>query len=413
MNQQKTKSGYWLPLIIVGLLFFILGFALGINTYLIPFLREGLKLSTAASYLVMAATFSAFVVFGIPSGYILQSTGYKKGISLSFIIMAIGMILFVPSAKMTSFVLFLLALFIGGMGQTLLQAAVNPYVVILGPNESAARRISLMGIFNKVAVALAPVVLSIFMNLQNINIDDVIRPFYIISAILIVCAGISYLSPLPELEDPGSSSGTFEETEKPKGSIFRFSYLFLGLAALFMDVGVEIISLGTVLDYSYSLDLKDFMLGGIDLLAPEIFVSYATLSMITGYILGIILIPKYLSQPDALKLSTILGLILTILVLVLPPLGSVFMVAVLGLANAFLWPAIWPLSIGGLGEYTKRGSSILVIGIVGGAVIPLTFGWLVDLISYQWAYIVCIPCYLYILFFAVKGHKIGKAVVPL
>ena len=360
-----------------------MGFALGINTYLIPFLRGALELSTAASYLVMAATFSSFAIFGIPSGYIIQKIGYKRGIGLSFIIMALGMALFVPSAKMNSFPLFLFALFVGGIGQTLLQTSMNPYVVILGPPESAARRISLMGIFNKVALALGPVALSIFMSLQSISINDVFKPFFIISIILLVCAGVSFLAPLPEIEaHQDATTVTGNDTDHSKTSIFQFSHLFFGLGAIFMDIGVEMISLGTVLDYSNFLNLPDFKFLGFNLLAPEVFVSYATFAMIIGYLAGIILIPKYLSQQSALKFSSLLGLLITVFILILPSMGSLFLVAFLGLANAFLWPAIWPLSLAGLGKHTKTGASILVIGIVGGAIIPLLFGWLVDLISY-------------------------------
>ncbi len=194
MNVNKTKS-YGIAIATIGLLFFVLGFAIGINTYLIPFLREVFDLSIATSYLVMAATFSSFVVFGIPSGYIIKKMGYKGGIVLSFVVMATGMLLFVPSAQNSSFPLFLFALFVGGVGQTLLQTSINPYITILGPEESAARRICMMGICNKIAYALGPIVLSIFMSLQNINVNDIIEPFYILTFIFLACAAISYFAP--------------------------------------------------------------------------------------------------------------------------------------------------------------------------------------------------------------------------
>ena len=403
MNDRK--NGFGRAIAIIGMLFFVLGFAIGINTYLIPFLREAFNLSTASSYLVMAATFSSFVVFGIPSGYIIKKLGYKGGIVLSFVILAIGMLMFVPSAKSTSFPLFLLALFVGGMGQTLLNTSINPYITILGSADSAARRICIMGISNKVAYAMGPIILSLFMSLQNINLTDVVEPFYIIAAIFLASAGISYFAPLPEIQTEVLNN---EETETHETSIFQFPHLFYGLGAIFIYLGVETIALGTILDYANHLNLPQLTLFDINLMAPEIFVTYATFSMIIGYSIGIVLIPKYISQQDALVYSSILGLMITTLVVVLPSNWSVIIVAFLGLANAVMWPAIWPLSLAGLGKLTKTGSSILVLGIVGGAIIPLIFGWLVDIVSYQIAYLICIPGYFYILFFATKGHKIRR-----
>jgi len=354
----------------------------------------------------MAATFSSFVVFGIPSGYIIRKIGYKGGIVLSFIILAIGMILFVPSAKAISFPLFLLALFIGGMGQTLLQTSINPYITILGPEESAARRICMMGISNKVAYALGPIVLSMFMSLQGINVSDVVEPFYIISAIFLVGAGISFFAPLPEIQASSSSASDEVGNKSQASSVFQFPHLFLGTVALFLYMGVETLSLGTVLDFATKLELPPFNLFGVNMLAPEMFVSFDTFSMIIGYLAGIVFIPKYLSQQKALMYSSVLGLVITLLVLVSPANGSVILVATLGIANAVMFPAIWPLSLSGLGKFTKTGSSVLVLGIVGGAILPLIFGWMADLISYQLAYWICLPGYLYILYFATKGHEI-------
>ncbi len=405
--KENIKNQFVVSIAIIGLLFFVLGFAIGINTYLIPFLRGVFELSTSASYLVMAATFSSFVIFGIPSGYIIRKLGYKGGIVLSFLVLALGMLLFVPSAKFVSFPFFILALFIGGIGQTLLQTSINPYITVLGPVESAARRICMMGISNKVAYALGPIVLSAFMSLQGINVSDIIEPFYIISAVFVACAGISNFAPLPEIQaDSSTSEGETENS--PASSIFQFPHLFLGMGAVFLYIGAETLSLGTVLDFAIQLNLPAFKVFDINILAPEIFVSYATFSMIIGYLAGIVLIPKYISQQDALKYSSILGLATTVMVLSFPSNWSVFLVASLGIANAVMWPAIWPLSLAGLGKFTKTGSSVLVLGIVGGAVIPLVFGWMADIVSFQSAYLICLPCYVYILYFAVKGYRVGS-----
>ena len=408
MIKNNIKNQFAFSIALIGLLFFVLGFAIGINTFLIPFLRGVFELSTSASYLVMAATFSSFVIFGIPSGYIIRKIGYKGGIVLSFIILALGMLLFVPSAKFVSFPFFILALFIGGMGQTLLQTSINPYITVLGPVESAASRICMMGISNKVAYALGPIILSAFMSLQGINVSDIIKPFYMISAIFVACAAISYFAPLPEIQVDSSTSEVEPENKIQTTNIFQYPHLFLGMGAIFLYIGAETLSLGTVLDFAIQLNLPAFKVFDINILAPEIFVSYATFSMIIGYLAGIVLIPKYISQQDALKYSSIFGLAITIMVITFPSNWSVFLVATLGIANAVMWPAIWPLSLAGLGKFTKTGSSILVLGIVGGAVIPLVFGWMADVMSFQLAYWICLPCYAYILYFAIKGYKVKK-----
>jgi fucose permease len=268
----------------------------------------------------------------------------------------------------------------------------------------------MMGISNKIAYALGPIVLSAFMSLQGINVTDVVEPFYIISAIFLVGAGISFFAPLPEIQAGSSSASDEVGNESQASSVFEFPHLFLGTLALFLYIGVETLSLGTVLDFATKLELPHFNLFGINMLTPEMFVSYATFSMIIGYLAGIVFIPKYLSQQKSLMYSSVLGLVITVMVLVFPANWAVILVAALGIANAVMFPAIWPLSLARLGKFTKTGSSILVLGIVGGAILPLIFGWMADLISYQLAYWICLPGYLYILYFAARGHKIRKLV---
>jgi len=403
----SSKNLYILALGFIGFLFFTLGFTTGINSYLIPFLREAFQISIAASYLVIAATFSAYVILGVPSGMIIRIIGYKGGMVVAFLVMAIGMYLFVPSSNIQSFPLFIAALFIGGAGQTLLQTSINPYVTIIGPRESAAARICINGILNKTAFALGPLVLSIFMELNAITLSDVPRPFILISVILFICAIIAYGFPLPDVSmQEAGNSGSGSGDIGPDRSIFRYPHVFLGGIAIFFDVGAEMISLGTVLDYAMQSKLPELLLFGVNLHAPEIFVSYATFSMILGYLAGIIFIPGKISQQKALLYSSVLGVGITVAIILTAGPLSVWLVALLGFGNAILWPAIWPLAIADLGRHTKIGSSILIIGVIGGAVIPLLFGWIADIMSYRAAYWICILCYLYLLYFAAAGHKI-------
>jgi len=396
-NNKKTLV---VPMMLIGSMFAVLGFALGINAFFVPFVKEAFHISITMSYLVMTATFLSFVVFGVPSGAIIKKFGYKGAMIIAFLIMAIGFYLIAPAAKIISFPLLLLALFVSGMGQTLLTGAVNTYVTILGPEESAASRIALMGICSKTFYAVASLMLSLFMDLTNVRLNDTILPFYIISGVLVVMGILYYFAPLPEIKAAGEEeSGDDTEVSvyaSSKTSIFQFPHLLLGVLAIFCDIGLEYIALGSINDYAAKLSLP----------SPQNYVWFVSAGMVIGYILGVLFIPKFVSQGRALLLSTISGVVVTIAIMLFPVGISIYLVALLGLANALMWPAIWPLAIADLGKFTKMGSSFLVTGIIGGAFIPLLFGYVADIASYQFAYLVCLPAYLYIMYYALSGSKI-------
>jgi fucose permease len=394
-NNKKTLI---VPMVLIGSMFAVLGFALGINAFFVPFVKEAFHISITMSYLVMTATFLSFVVFGLPSGAIIKKFGYKGGMIIAFLIMAMGFYLIAPAAKLVSFPLLLVALFISGMGQTLLTGAVNTYVAILGPAESAASRIAIMGICSKTFYAVASLILAVFMDLANVRIEDTILPFYIISGVLVVMGFLYYFAPLPEVlaigeEDDDSTASSYAAS---KTSIFQFPHLLLGVFAIFFDIGVEYIALGSITDYATILNLP----------SPESYVWFVSAAMVVGYLFGAMFIPKFVSQGRALLISTLSGMLVTILIVFLPVGISIYLVALLGLANALMWPAIWPLAIADLGKFTKMGSSFLVMGIIGGAFLPLLFGYVADVASHQVAYLVCLPAYLYIMYFAFAGSKI-------
>jgi FHS family L-fucose permease-like MFS transporter len=404
MNSQN-KLGKWnsyiLPMIIIAIMFSVLGFAVGINAFFVPFVKTAFHISTAKSYLVTTATFSAFILFGIPSGKILIKAGYKRSMFLSFFLMALGMLLIIPASKWISFPIFLFALFVNGMGQTLLNTAVNPYITILGSKESAAKRISIMGACNKLSFGLAPVVLAIFMDTVNVKLTDVITPFYVITGILVLLGILSYFAPLPEIKAVGEdNTKTISDYANSKTSIFQFPHLLLGALAIFFYVGVENIALVSINDYAIELGLS----------SPEKFAVYTSVGYILGYFLGIVLIPKIVSQTNAMKINAALGIIASLCIVILPGSISIYFVALLGLANSLLWTAIWPLALADLGKFTKTGSSLMVMGIVGGGLLPPVLGLLKDhFSSYQQAYWMFLPIYVFFLFYAIKGHKIRKA----
>lgn len=398
---ERDKKNILVPLLLVGSMNALLGFALGVNAFFIPFVKGAFQVTTAMSYLIMVATFSAYLVFGGVAGNILKRAGYKGGMVIALILMAAGFLIIVPSAKTVNFSLFLLALFINGLGQALLTAAYSTYVSIIGPSESAASRISFMGICAKIFYAMASFILALFIDLANIEITDIITPFYIIAVALFVMGIIYYFSPLPEVKAMGEISDEAKETQYTvsahiKKSIWQFPHLLLGVVAIFLTVGVEYLALGTINDYAYILGLS----------SPHNYVWYVSLAMIAGYLAGILFIPKRISQTQALFVSATVGIFISLFILLLPDNISIFMIPLLGLANALLWPAVWPLAIADLGKFTKPGSALLVTGIVGAGIIPLIFGYFAQHFSYQTAYAIGLPAYLFIMYYALWGSKI-------
>lgn len=417
-TQINEKKNYAFPLFLIGVLFFIFGFITWSNSQLIPYLKIACELTTAQSYLVATAFFAAYFVMAIPSSYILNRTGYKKGMSLGLFAMAAGALLFIPAAEARSYPMFLAGLFIIGTGLALLQTASNPYVAILGPMDSAATRISIMGICNKIAGIIAVFVLgSIVLKDADVLIErlktlapaqkvaelnqlalKVVIPYAIIAAILISVAIIMLFVKLPEVVEEESIKEV--GTDEIKTSILQFPHLLLGAIAIFFYVGVEVISYDTFAGYGQSL--------GYSLETAKHFATYTGYCLVAGYLLGIFLVPKYVSQKKALIAYTMLSMILIFVSISTQGTIAIVSFALLGFSNAIIWPAIWPMAINGLGGFTKIGAALLVMGIVGGAVLPPIYGAIAERIhNPQQAYLLMIPCYLYLLFFAVKGYKVG------
>jgi len=412
-NSRRT---YILSISIIGLLFFIFGFVTWLNGILIPYLQIACELTNFQALFVAFAFYISYTVMALPSSWILKKTGFKNGMMVGLLVMAVGTLVFVPAAQTRIYGIFLIGLFIMGTGLAILQTASNPYITIIGPRESAAKRISIMGIANKVAGALAPLILAYFIlsdgdafveNLKTLDetakilaLDElaarVIMPYVVMTVVLVLLGVMMRFAPLPEIEEEEDESTSDESTSKT--TIFQFPSLILGVLALFFYVGAEVIAGDTIIRYGISL--------GIPIDTAKVFTSLTLASMIVGYVLGIILIPRYLSQQKALIISAVLGVVFSIAAIYSPPMISVTFVALLGLANALVWPAIWPLALHGLGRFIKTGSALLIMAIAGGAILPLVWGKLADDFSSQAAYWVMIPLYLFIYFYAVKGHKL-------
>ncbi|WP_315363028.1 MFS transporter [Prevotella jejuni] len=399
---MTQKNNYLFPLAIIGLFFFSIGFALGINSYLMPVLKNAMHISGAASSLLLAATFIPFLLFGIPATHCIRLIGYKRTMALSFAIFAAAFALFILAAKQNSLTWFLIASFVSGAANAVLQASVNPYVTILGPLDSAARRISCMGISNKLAwpVTTLFITLVIGKGIGDTQLSDLYMPFTIIIAIFLLLGVIALLAPLPDVkaagEDESDTTASSNSYADGKTSILQFPHLLLGCLALFLYVGVETISLATATGYAQSLGLEGDNYGFI----PSV-------GMIVGYVCGVIFIPRYLSQAAAMRICAIIALVGSIAVAVVPnPVFSVCCIFLMALGCSLMWPALWPLAMADLGKFTKAGSSLLTMAIAGGAVMPWVQGLVQDAFSYQTSYWVSVPCFLFILYYGLAGYKV-------
>ena len=426
MNQRITGNTTG-PIIIIGVLFFVFGFVTWLSAVLVPYLKIACELNNLESYLVAFAFYIAYFFTSVPSGWLLKYTGYKKGIAAGLLVMAAGSLLFVPAALTRTYGLFLAGLFVQGAGMALLQTAANPYVTIIGPIESAARRISIMGICNGIAGVLAPAILGFivlegaddivkklgtmspnvgtdnylslqYLSLLNSMAGRVIVPYLLIMASLILLAVFIRFAHLPDVENDRDEN-TDPSVTVQKTSIFQFPHLLLGVLAIFLYTGVEVIAGNTIISYGVFL--------GVPIATARFFSSFTLSGMLVGYLIGIALIPKYLSQKNALAVCAVCGVLFAAVALLTHGFTSILFIALLGLANSLMWPSIWPLAIDNLGRFTKTGSSLLVMAIAGAAVIPLVYGWLADHFTPKSAYLVVIPIYLYILFYAVTGHRTG------
>jgi len=427
--ESLSQKDTWISIAIIGVLFFVFGFVSWINAILIPYFKIAFTLSNFDSYLVAFAFYISYLVMSVPASYLLKAVGFKKGMMFGFFIMAVGAYIFIPAALGRTYEVFLLGLFTLGTGLAVLQTAANPYVTILGPKDKAVQRISVMGIFNKGAGILAPIIFAavvlrvgdteLFQHLEtmgelekNIVLDELIRrvitPYAVVGTVLVSLGILVRFSPLPEI-DTEHESAELAEANSSKTSILQFPHLILGAFAIFLHVGTQVIAIDTVIGYANSF--------GIGLMEAKVFPSFTLAFTIIGYLIGISLIPKVISQVNILRICTLLGTTFTLLILFtsgdvtlfgITTDVSIWFVVLLGLANSLVWAGIWPLALDGLGRFTKLGASIMIMGLCGNAIMPLFYGYLADLYDVRFAYWVLFPCYLYLVYYAAYGHKVRK-----
>jgi MFS transporter, FHS family, L-fucose permease len=422
-SHAASPADYRSSIAIIGTLFFIFGFVTWINGPLIGFVKLAFDLDTdAKAFLVTFAFYMAYFFLALPSSLILERTGMKKGMAIGLAVMAAGTVVFGTFATMRNYPACLAGLFVIGSGLSLLQTASNPYISIIGPIESAAARISIMGICNKLAGVLSPIVMGVLVMkdvghfeaqvaaaatpeikhaLLNEFAAKIYWPYMVMAAVLGLLAVWILRSSLPELKASDVNAADAGGAEGRRSSVLQFPHLLLGVLCIFVYVGVEVLAADAIGTYGKSF--------GIPSEETTYFTTFTLAAMLAGYVIGLLTIPKYISQERSLAVSAVLGVIFSIAAYLTKGYVSVMFVAALGLANALMWPAIFPLAIAGLGRFTEKGSALLIMGIAGGALIPRFFAVYKDIYDFQLVFLaIAMPCYLYILFYSLKGHAIGR-----
>ena len=455
---QAPQKSYTGPLMLMVSLYFGIGFITALNDILIPHFKDLFHLTNVKALMVQLCFFGAYFVMSLPSGSIVGKIGYKRGIVLALTVMGIGLLLFLPASVMIFYPLFLFALFVVGSGLALLQVAINPYVGALGAPETAAARLNLCGFLNSFATTIAPKIGAAFIFIAaGASAAELARsvrmPYVILAMCAFAMAVLTAFVDLPKLLEgrPGGGDSSY-------GGALRFSHLRLGALAIFFYVGAEVAIGSVMINF-----LGQPSMGGLSHEAAAQYVSFYWGGTMIGRLIGfVVLSGAFVNNVRAQRLVTVVSIIAFLLVLagiftrgylptwttllcasVVPVAflvrrrveaqralvfvssiasllvvtgilthGYVAMWAIVacGLFNSVMWPCIFPMSVEGLGRFTSHGSGILIMMVVGGAIIPEVQGFLADKFGYQPSFAIVLLCYLYILFFALRGHRNLNAV---
>ncbi len=427
-SRKKTSVG---AMFILGIMFFVFGFTSWINSILVPYFKIGCELNHFQSYLIVFTLYLAYLIMAIPASRIFKALGYKRGIMYGFFTVALGALIFIPAAYVRSYGVFLLGSFIIGAGSAILQSAANPYVTVIGPLDSTVKRMAIMGICNKFAGLVAPLIFAavvfkvsdnaLFLELESSTLDPVERaamldalvrrvmlPYGVFALFLVAVGILIRFSSLPELDLERENKAVDDSVAADKKSVFDFPYLILGVVAMFMHIGTQVVTIDTIISYAQSM--------GMSIIEAKAFPSYTLALVILGNVLGVALIPKVVSQTNVFRICCTLGLLLSLGVVLgrgevdifgIASDVSIWFLVGIGLANSLIYGGIWPLAIRNLGRFTKTGSSMLIMALFANALVPLIYGWIADTASLRQAYMwILLPGFAYLVFYAFAGHRL-------
>ena len=408
-----TERRYVVPFVLVTSLFFLWAIGVNLNDVLVPHLKKALDLSDFQSSLIQTAFFGGYFLMALPAGWIMRRLGYRRGILVGLGLCALGTLLFQPAATARQYPFFLLALFVMACGQCVLEVAANPYVTVLGPAESGARRLNTAQAFNAVGAMLTPIFGAWFIlsgvehsaaevatmtpaaveAWRSSEAAGVKGPYLVITAIFVLVGVMIALSKLPEVTEPGVGTG------RGLASAWRHAHLRRGVLAQFCYVGAQV---GVA---SFVIRFAQQALPGTPERAAAGFLQWHLAGFLFGRIAGAALMTRRIPAPRMLAAAAAFGVVAAALAASGSGAAAVWMVVLLGLFHSIQFPTIFALSIDGLGDDTKLGSSLLVMSIVGGAIIPALMGAISDARGIQAAFWVPAACYLAVLHFALRGHR--------
>src|SRR5467141_1531828 len=417
-----TERRFLAPFILITSLFFLWAFGVNLNDILNPHLKKAFGLSDFPSSFIQVAFFGGYFLAAFPAGRLMERIGYKRGILTGLLICATGALLFVPAAAASVYNFFLLALFVMACGQSFLEVAANPYVTILGPAASAERRLNFAQSFNAVGAVLSPILGRAFIltgveyapaqitamsaaqlgAYRAAEASTVKGPYLMIAAIFVVVAVLIQLAHLPDVQETAEEGGPVA-TEKSLESVLSHAHLVKGVIAQFFYVGAQV---GVA---SFGIRYAQFSVPGTTAKVAALYLLLHQVGFMAGRFIGSAIM-KRIAAPRLLSIFAGASLVCAAVALLATGVIPVWAVVVIGFFHSIMFPTIFALSIKNLGALTKRGSSLLVMAIVGGAFFPAIMGRISDAASIQRAFVVPLLCYVFILYFGLSGYK--PAAIP-
>lgn len=412
---MKTRTGVVVPLLVVMSLMFIWNLSRNINDILIPHLKRACQLTDFQSSLVQSAFFGGYFLLALPVGQYIKKYGYRAGMITGLLTAAAGAFLFVPAADTRFYPLFLAALFIMAAGFTFLEVTATPYISILGDPDRASSRLSLASAVGSIGATIGPYIGSQFLlhakdtpadtvaqfnsaelvNYLNSEAQLVKIPYLSLGGLFVVIGCLLFFIKLPQIKEEGESQVSLK-------SVFKFRHTVLGAVGVFCYLGAEVGVVSFLIRYA-----KASGINGLTERDAALFITLYMALVLAGRLAGAYWL-RSLNPPKTLAVCSTFAIVLVTISMVSSGYLSVYALSVVGLCTSVMYPILFTLSIKNLGAYTKTGSSLIIMSIVGGAVVPPLMGLISDSFGIKWAFVIPLICYSYLVYYAKSGHQIVK-----